>query len=151
MLGFAPPLQIFGSDYPTPDGTAVRDYIHVDDLAEAHLAAIDRLVAGGASFTVNVGTGRGASVREVLDAIEHVSGSPVPAVPGPRREGDPAKVWADPAAAERILGWRARFGLDETVASAWEWHRRHPDGYASAAGHAKATEHAPASIASGGG
>jgi UDP-glucose 4-epimerase len=132
-LGFAPPVHVFGTDYPTPDGTAIRDYIHIDDLADAHVAAIDRLVAGGASLTVNVGTGRGASVREVLEAIKTVSGEPVPSILAARREGDPAMVWADASAAERLLGWRARHGLDETVASAWTWHSRHPDGYAAPA------------------
>lgn len=149
-LGFAPPVQIFGSDYPTPDGTAVRDYIHVDDLAEAHLAAIDRLGDGAPSLTVNVGTGRGASVREVLDAIGRVSSEPVPAVSAARREGDPAMVWADPSAAQRLLGWTARYGLEETVESAWNWHRRHPDGYGGQAGQLATDEHPAASVAGGG-
>jgi UDP-glucose-4-epimerase GalE len=147
-LGFAPPVQIFGSDYPTPDGTAVRDYIHIDDLAGAHLAAIDRLAGEARSLTVNVGTGHGASVREVLDAIGRVSGEPVPAVLASRREGDPAMVWADPAAARRLLGWRSRYGLDETIESAWNWHRRHPDGYGEQAG---ATGEQPAASVAGGG
>lgn len=127
-LGSGPPLMVFGTDYDTPDGTAVRDYTHVGDLADAHLRATSHLTAGGASAALNLGTGRGHSVREVLEAVESVGGRRVPTVPGPRRTGDPPALVADPTAADRTLGWRARFtDLDEIVRTAWEWHARRPD------------------------
>ncbi len=117
-------LTVFGSDYETPDGTCVRDYIHIADLAEAHLAALDALGAGGSGI-LNLGTGRGHSVREVAEAVERASGRPLPAREGPRREGDPAFLVADVSKAERELGWRAsRPDLGEIVGSAWEWSRR---------------------------
>lgn len=121
-LGQGPPVKVFGTDYPTPDGTAVRDYVHVDDLAAAHLMALDHLAAGGASTAVNLGTGRGSSVQEVLDAIARVSGEPVPAEVVGRRRGDPAAVYADNRAAASLLGWHAVHGLNEIVESAWRWH-----------------------------
>jgi UDP-glucose-4-epimerase GalE len=121
-LGRGPAVRIFGTDYPTPDGTAVRDYVHVDDLADAHVAALEYLAAGGAPLTVNLGTGRGSSVLEVLEAARRASGAPVPAVAARRRPGDPAAVWADPRLAREVLGWTARHGLDEIVASAYRWH-----------------------------
>jgi UDP-glucose-4-epimerase GalE len=122
LLGQAPPLRVFGTDYPTPDGTAIRDYIHVDDLADAHLRAVDYLTEGGASTSVNLGTGIGSSVREVLAAAEKAAGRPVPAIDSPRRPGDPIALWADNARAQELLGWDARYGLDEIVTSAWQWH-----------------------------
>jgi UDP-glucose-4-epimerase GalE len=121
-LGQIRAVEIFGTDYPTPDGTAVRDYIHVADLADAHIRAIDYLADGGSSAILNVGTGRGASVREVIDATSRVAGQAVPVVLGPRRAGDAAAVWADVSRAEAVLGWRARLGLDEIVETAWRWH-----------------------------
>ncbi len=134
LLGRRPPLQVFGSDYPTPDGTAIRDYVHVVDLAEAHLAALCHLESGGASAAVNLGTGVGSSVREVLDAAERASGRPVPHELAPRRPGDPVAVYADNRLAAELLGWKPRLGLDDIVASAWAWHSSHPDGY-PAGGH----------------
>jgi UDP-glucose-4-epimerase GalE len=128
------PLRVFGTDYPTPDGTAVRDYVHVVDLAAAHIAALDHLAAGRASTTLNLGTGRGASVRDVIAAVERVSGCSIEVIEAPRRAGDPAAVWADSRKAERELGWTARLGLDEIVQSAVRWHRTHPDGYGSDTG-----------------
>jgi len=132
-LGKREHITIFGSDYPTPDGSCVRDYIHVDDLADAHLAAIEKLAAAAdtpLAIRCNLGTGVGSSVREVIAAAEKATGKPIPAVEGERREGDPPELVADPAGAERMLGWRAkRTDLDETVASAWRWHSAHPDGY----------------------
>ena len=122
LLGRRGPLQVFGTDYPTSDGTAVRDYIHVDDLADAHVRALDHLAAGGASAVVNLGTGTGSSVREVLTAAETAAGRPVPAVDAPRRAGDPVALWADATKARALLGWEARYGLDDIVASAWRWH-----------------------------
>jgi UDP-glucose-4-epimerase GalE len=106
-LGRRPPLTLFGDDYPTRDGTCERDYIHVCDLASAHLRTLDRLAAGGAVGGVNLGTGRGSTVREVLDAAERVLGRPVPHAVGPRRSGDPSSLVADPGRAEQLLGWRA--------------------------------------------
>jgi len=115
-------LQVFGDDYPTPDGTCVRDYIHVDDLAAAHVAAIDYLQAGGSTTAVNVGTGIGSSVREVLDGIERVAGQRVPHRVVPRRAGDPAATFAETTRAREVLGWEATHGLDEILETAYRWH-----------------------------
>jgi UDP-glucose 4-epimerase len=120
----APAVQVLGSDYPTPDGTAIRDYIHVLDLSDAHLRALDHLRAGGSSEVLNVGTGVGSSVRQVIDTTQAVAERKVPAVMAPRRAGDPAAVWANSERAERVLGWKARRGLPEIIASAWRWHTR---------------------------
>jgi len=122
LLGRRPPLEVYGTDYPTPDGTAVRDYIHVEDLADAHLKALQYLDGGGPSVALNVGTGVGSSVRQVLEAAGRVAGRPVPARDAPRRPGDPARLWADNSRAKRLLGWQPRFGLEEIVSSAWAWH-----------------------------
>ncbi len=123
-LGASGPVLLFGNDYPTADGTGVRDYIHVEDLAAAHVAAIDHLLAGHGSITVNLGTGRGSSVLEVLAATERVSGKPVPHEIVTRRPGDPAVVYANSSLAEQVLGWKATRGLDEIIASAYAWHSR---------------------------
>ncbi|HXC90945.1 MAG TPA: UDP-glucose 4-epimerase GalE [Stellaceae bacterium] len=126
-LGQGPAVEIFGTDYPTPDGTAIRDYIHVDDLAAAHLRALERLRAGGGSIALNLGTGLGHSVREVLAAAEAVSGRKVPAHAAPRRPGDPPALVADPSLAAEVLGWRANCsGIEEIVGSAFAWHARRP-------------------------
>jgi len=117
-------LQVFGSDYPTPDGTCVRDYIHVNDLASAHLKALDHLAAGKESFAVNVGTGTGASVQEVISAVEEVTGKRVPHKIVPRRPGDPPKLVANPAKAQALLQWKATRGLREVVKTAWHWMER---------------------------
>jgi len=130
-LGLAPPVTIFGNDYPTGDGTCIRDYIHVIDLADAHVRGLDHLSAGGASVALNLGTGCGTSVAELLAAAERVSGHRVPHEVGPRRAGDPAVVYADPSQAERVLGWRARYSLEDIVTSAWRWHSTHPNGFGS--------------------
>ncbi|MDE3206120.1 MAG: UDP-glucose 4-epimerase GalE [Acidobacteriota bacterium] len=122
LLGAAPPLRVFGTDYPTPDGTAIRDYIHVDDLADAHLKALDYLAGGGATTAVNLGTGIGSSVREVLAAAEKAAGRPVPAEDAARRPGDPVALWADGTRAREVLGWQPRYRLDDIVTSAWNWH-----------------------------
>lgn len=129
LLGRRPPLEVFGTDYPTPDGTAIRDYVHVLDLAEAHAAALAHLEAGGASTVVNLGTGVGSSVRQVLDAAERAAGREVPHTLAPRRPGDPSAVYADNRRAAEVLGWQPRFALDDVVASAWAWHSTHPDGH----------------------
>jgi len=120
--GRADRLVVYGRDYPTPDGTAIRDYIHVMDIADAHLRALDYLKRGGASQILNVGTGRGASVLEVIDATRRASGRPIPVEYAGRRPGDLAAVWADSARANEVLGWQATHGLDEIVDSAWRWH-----------------------------
>jgi UDP-glucose-4-epimerase GalE len=116
------PVRVFGTDYPTPDGTAIRDYIHVVDLADAHVAALGYLADGGANTAVNLGTGVGSSVLEVITAAEAVAGTPVPRELTPRRAGDPIAVFADPTQAEKLLGWRARYGLQEIVETAYRWH-----------------------------
>jgi UDP-arabinose 4-epimerase len=124
-LGHRSHIDIYGSDYPTPDGTAVRDYVHVDDLAGAHLLALERLRAGGASIAVNLGTGRGHSVREVVAAAEAVCGRSIPARAAPRRPGDPPVLVADPNLAAEIFGWRARHSdLDTIIRTALDWHAR---------------------------
>ncbi|MEY2968138.1 MAG: UDP-glucose 4-epimerase [Actinomycetota bacterium] len=128
-LGERPPLEIFGRDYPTRDGTGERDYIHVVDLAEGHVKALDYLDAGKPSLACNLGTGKGSTVLEVLAATERISGREVPHVYSPRRAGDPAIVFADPSLAERALGWRARHGIEEILQTAWTWHSTHVDGY----------------------
>ncbi len=126
-LGLRGAISVFGTDYPTPDGTAVRDYIHVMDLAAAHVAALRHLIGGGASAAVNLGTGRGASVREIIGAVEAVSGRPVPVKEAPRRAGDPPVLVADPSRAEVLLNWRADTGLATIVEDAWRWHRKRVD------------------------
>lgn len=128
-----PPVTIFGTDYPTPDGTAIRDYVHVADLAEAHVRALEHLASGGRSLTLNLGTGRGSSVREVIAAVERAAGRAVPVIEARRRPGDPTAIWADAGRAADLLGWRAREGLDEIARSAVSWQRSHPDGYAARA------------------
>jgi UDP-glucose 4-epimerase len=129
VLGRSVPLSVFGTDYPTRDGTCVRDYVHVEDLADAHALAVEHLVRGGASDVLNLGTGVGATVLEVVAAAERASGRTVPATMAPRRPGDPAELVADNERAERRLGWKPARSLDEIVASAWAWHSAHPAGY----------------------
>lgn len=119
------PVTIFGKDYPTPDGTCIRDYIHVNDLAQAHILALEWLLAGGASGAFNVGTGSGYSVREVLSAVEEVTGKKVPYVIGPRREGDPAELVADSTKLRTVLKWTPRYSaLREIVSSAWGFEQK---------------------------
>ncbi len=115
-------LEVFGTDYDTPDGTCIRDYIHVEDLADAHARALDHLAAGGDSVRCNLGTGVGVSVKEIISAVEAVSGKTVPVKYGPRREGDPASLVANPALAEELLGWvAARKDIQDMVGPAWIW------------------------------
>jgi UDP-arabinose 4-epimerase len=117
------PLSVFGTDYPTPDGTAIRDYIHVTDLAAAHIAALKHLEGGGENVGINLGTGTGHSVRQVMQMVEQVSGLPVPANYGPRRDGDAPALVADAASAVRVLNWTPRYSsLDSIVGTAWKWH-----------------------------
>ncbi|HEY3787345.1 MAG TPA: UDP-glucose 4-epimerase GalE, partial [Urbifossiella sp.] len=122
-------LDIFGTDYPTPDGTCIRDYIHVDDLAAAHILALEKLEPGS-QLKFNVGVGRGFSVREVIRTAEEVSGLKVPVKEGPRRAGDPAELVANADKIRRELGWAPRYAdLRPIVETAWNWHRTHPNGY----------------------
>jgi UDP-arabinose 4-epimerase len=121
-----PALKIFGTDYDTPDGTAIRDYVHVSDLADAHVRAIDRLFAGEQSIVVNLGTGRGHSIRQVVSAVEKVAGATVPIVEGPRRPGDPPILVADPRQGQLMLGWTAsKSDLNDIIRTAWNWHIQH--------------------------
>ena len=128
-LGRRGALQVFGTDYPTPDGTAIRDYVHVLDLAEAHLRALELLEGGGQSAAVNLGTGVGSSVLEVLASAEKAIGRPVPYELAPRRPGDPVALYSDGDHARRLLGWYPHHGLADIVSSAWAWHSTHPDGF----------------------
>lgn len=129
-LGLRPNVRIFGSDYPTPDGTCIRDYVHVDDLADAHLRVLNHTVPGR-MVDYNLGTGVGVSVRQVIEAARHVTGLPIEAVQDARRPGDPARLMGNPAKAERELGWKAKFtDIEAVIRSAWAWHRTHPRGFA---------------------
>ena len=131
-VGRRPRLQVYGHDYPTPDGTGVRDYIHVMDLAEGHVAALRRLLDEPGSFTVNLGTGVGHSVLEVVRAYERASGRPVPYDLLPRRAGDVAACYADPRRAGELLGWRALRPLDVMCADSWRWQSLNPGGFSAA-------------------
>ncbi|MEO0531063.1 MAG: UDP-glucose 4-epimerase GalE [Planctomycetota bacterium] len=131
-LGQREHITVFGTDYPTPDGSCIRDYIHVDDLADAHLAAIEKLSESDDPVAIrcNLGTGVGSSVREVIAACEKATGKSIKTVEGDRREGDPPELVADPGGAQRVLGWRAkRTDINKTVASAWAWHEANPNGF----------------------
>ncbi|MDR3214229.1 MAG: UDP-glucose 4-epimerase GalE [Azoarcus sp.] len=131
-VGKLPELQVFGNDYPTLDGTGVRDYIHVSDLAAGHLAALARLETLAAVSAINLGAGRGYSVLEVVRAFEAASGHPVPYRIVARRSGDVAECWADPALAATLLGWRAEHGIDAMCRDAWRWQAGNPEGYRTA-------------------
>ena len=123
-------LQVFGDDYPTPDGTCLRDYIHVTDLADAHVKALESIAGGGPSTAYNLGTGQPHSVREVIDTVARVTGRPVPWTLGPRRPGDPAVLCAAAGKARAALQWTPALGdLETIVRTAWDWHRTHPHGY----------------------
>ena len=124
-------VSIFGDDYPTPDGTCIRDYIHVTDLAQAHILALDYLLSGGENNVFNLGNGVGFSVKQVIDVARSVTGHPIPAVSTPRRAGDPAQLIASSQKAIDVLGWKPEYNdLHTIVASAWAWHKSHPHGYA---------------------
>jgi len=128
--GLAPALKIFGNDYPTPDGTCLRDYVHVDDLSRAHIAAFARLSTPGAQNYYNLGTGKPTSVLEVINAVERASGLKVPANFAPRRAGDPPALYADATKARRELNWTPRFQtIEPIVETAWRWHQARPKGY----------------------
>lgn len=127
-LGQRPHIDLYGSDYPTPDGTCIRDYVHVADLARAHILALEQCSTPGAVY--NLGTGRGFSNREVIEAARRITGHPIPVREAPRRPGDAAVLVASAERAQKEMGWQPRFTtLEEMVASAWRWHQRHPHGY----------------------
>lgn len=129
-LGQREKVAIYGDDYPTPDGTCIRDYIHIDDLADAHLRALN-LLEPGKGLKLNLGIGRGYSVREVIDSCRRVTGHPIPADIGPRRPGDPPELIADSTLAQQTLGWKPHYTeFDAIVSTAWSWHQAHPKGYA---------------------
>lgn len=129
--GRRPALQVFGNDYPTPDGTCLRDYVHVDDLSRAHIAVFDKLSKPGTALFYNLGTGTPTSVLEVIRAVEKVTGRAVPHNFAPRRAGDPPALYADSSKAKNELGWTVKFpDIESIVATAWKWHSAHPTGYA---------------------
>jgi UDP-glucose 4-epimerase len=125
-LGQKPHVEIYGTDYPTPDGTCIRDYIHILDLAQAHMLALEP----GKSGFFNLGNGEGFSVRDVIATCERISGRPIPVVEKPRRPGDPPRLVAAATRAVQELGWKPRFPkVEDIVKTAWDWHQRHPNGY----------------------
>jgi len=125
-------VHVFGNDYPTPDGTGVRDYIHVVDLARGHVAAIKKLEQKPGLFICNLGTGHGYSVLDVINAFSKACGKEIPYVIDPRRPGDIAECWCDPSKAKRELGWEAQYGIEEMCAHSWNWQSHNPDGYKTA-------------------
>ncbi|MEP6850721.1 MAG: UDP-glucose 4-epimerase GalE [Acidobacteriota bacterium] len=128
--GRIPHVSIFGNDYPTPDGTAIRDYIHVSDLAQAHMLALEHLRSGNGSEFINLGNGGGFSVKEVIEAACRLTDKPIEARVAPRRPGDPPQLVSDSAKAREVLGWKPQFPeLDRIIESAWKWHEAHPSGY----------------------
>src|SRR5690606_35366577 len=128
-LGQREKITVFGDDYPTPDGTCVRDYVHIEDLAAAHVQSLERLTPGE-GLKLNLGTGRGYRVRQVMDACRRVSGRTIAEEIGQRRPGDPAELVADASLAREVLGWQPGYTeIDAIVETAWRWHRDHPDGY----------------------
>ncbi len=131
ILGQRESLTVFGTDYPTPDGTCIRDYIHVEDLIDAHVKVLAALQPGD-TRTYNLGIGRGHSVREIINAARKVTGRDFKVIEGPRRQGDPPRLFADPSKIKRELGWSASItDLNETIRSAWNWFEKHPSGYGS--------------------
>ena len=131
-LGKLDKVHVFGNDYPTPDGTGVRDYIHVVDLARGHVCAIRKLETNCGLFICNLGTGKGYSVLEVLHAFEKACGKQIPYVIDPRRPGDIAECYADPTKAKNELGWVAQYGIEDMCADSWNWQQKNPDGYNTA-------------------
>ena len=131
-VGALEKVHVFGNDYPTPDGTGVRDYIHVVDLARGHVAAIKKLEQKPGLFICNLGTGHGYSVLDVINAFSKACGKEIPYVIDPRRPGDIAECWCDPSKAKRELGWEAQYGIEEMCAHSWNWQSHNPDGYKTA-------------------
>jgi UDP-glucose 4-epimerase len=128
--GRRPQLELYGTDYPTPDGTCLRDYVHVDDLSRAHIAVFPKLATPGAALFYNLGTGRPTSNREVIRAVEKATGKSIRVIERPRRPGDPPALYADSSKAQRELGWKVKFpNIEAIVATAWRWHETHPDGF----------------------
>jgi UDP-arabinose 4-epimerase len=124
-IGLGGPMKLFGTDYPTPDGTCLRDYVHVTDLAEAHILAADRLSAGSGSLQLNLGAGEGRTVLQVLNAVEKATGRPVPHTIAPRRAGDAVALYADPSKVKAELGWQPRLSdIDTIVSTAWNFHKQ---------------------------
>jgi UDP-glucose 4-epimerase len=133
-----PKVSVYGNDYDTPDGTAIRDYIHVSDLSSAHLLALDHLRAGKQSEFINLGNGNGYSVRQVIDTAKKVTGRDIPIEDAPRRAGDPPQLVGDSRKAREVLGWKPQFPeLEKIIESAWNWHQEHPDGYREDTFHSK--------------
>ena len=129
-IGKRPHLQLYGTDYPTPDGTCLRDYIHVDDLSRAHIAVFEKLGTPGQQLFYNLGTGTPTSNRAVIRAVEKIVGKPVKVIESPRRAGDPPALYADSTKAQRDLGWKVKYpDIESIVATAWKWHQSHPNGY----------------------
>ncbi|GCE13759.1 UDP-glucose 4-epimerase GalE [Tengunoibacter tsumagoiensis] len=128
-LGKSPSITVFGTDYPTRDGSAIRDYIHVVDLSIAHVKALEQIASTNQSTAYNLGTGTGSSVIEVVELAKKISGIDFKVEYGPRRPGDPEAIWADCTRAESELGWKAQYGLDTIVRTAWQWHSTHPNGF----------------------
>jgi UDP-glucose 4-epimerase len=128
-VGRQPHLKVFGKDYPTPDGTGVRDYLHVVDLAQGHLAALAALPKLQGAVAINLGTGRGYSVLDMINAVGKACGKPIAHQFVPRRPGDVASCYADPGLAKKLLGWSAQKGLDEMCADSWRWQSKNPDGF----------------------
>jgi UDP-glucose-4-epimerase GalE len=124
VLKTAPPLKVFGDKLPTPDGTCVRDYIHVSDLGAAHVLSLEYLAGGGKSVSLNLGTGRGTSIKEIMDSFKRLTGLDVPHEFAPPREGDPPALYADPSKAREVLGWAAKRDIDEILTSAWKWQQK---------------------------
>ena len=123
-------IAIYGDNYPTPDGTCIRDYIHVSDLAQAHILALDYLLRGGENNVFNLGNGVGFSVRQVIDTARQTTGHAIPAETAPKRAGDPAQLVASSAKAQQVLGWQPEYtNLADILETAWQWHRTHPNGY----------------------
>lgn len=128
-VGKATEVKVFGTNYPTPDGTTIRDYIHVLDLADAHIKALEFLQNNDRSEIVNLGTGHGSSVREVIDATKRISGVDFLVTYADRRPGDPVAIYADNTKAHTVLGWEPQYNLEDIISSAWHWHSTHPDGF----------------------
>ena len=128
-MGLRESISIYGDDYPTPDGTCIRDYLYIMDLADAHLKAVDYLAGGGETVICNLGNGQGFSVKEMIETARKVTGHPLPAVVTPRRPGDPARLVASSDRARKVLGWKPKTGIEKIIATAWEWHSKHPRGF----------------------
>ncbi len=128
-MGLRESISIYGDDYPTPDGTCIRDYLYIMDLADAHLKALDYLAKGGKSVICNLGNGKGFSVKEMIETARSVTGHPLPVVVTPRRPGDPARLVASSDRARKVLGWKPKTGIEKIIATAWEWHSKHPRGF----------------------